>query len=198
MAYTNFDTKEINAKVVYFGAQGSGRTTNLRAIYSALSDEVKSGKVELSPLEERTPFFDFVPLSLGQVNDFHLKMHLFTVPDNKLFSDSVSTILKGMDGYVFVADSDPINLFKTVDAYKESLGYMAKEGVDAERIPSVIQYNKRDLDSRADIEILRSEFNPLKVPEQEAISAKGIGTLETFEAISKLIIDKLAFQVGTS
>src|SRR5689334_9361348 len=105
MAFTNFDTKEINCKIIYFGSRGAGKTENMRSILANTSMEVKSGLLELDEGSGPTRFFDFLPISLGHVKDFHLKLHLFTLPANPLYESVSSVILKGVDGFVYIADS---------------------------------------------------------------------------------------------
>ena len=191
MAFTNFDTKEINCKIGYFGPPGAGKTQNLRAIYEASSDEVRAGLIALKDLVEPTQFFDFLPLSLGQVQGFHIKLHLFSLPLNQVFASLTSVLLKGLDGFVFVADSRIEKLATNIDALQKFRKILSDEGYNVADLPRVIQYNKRDMEGVAPIRVLRQELNPSGAPELEAIASQAVGTMETLEAMAKQVIHRL-------
>lgn len=188
MAFTNYESKEINCKVVYFGPQGSGKTSNLRAVFSDTSSEVRSGILEFGDKVSSTQYFDFLPISLGYVQDFHVKMHLYTLPNNSLYETTRSVILKGMDGYVFVADSSMEALMSNLDAYRETQDILAQEGMAPLEMPRVIQYNKRDLPDAIPVGALRREINLQGAPDIEAIAKNSQGTLETLQEMAKLIL----------
>jgi hypothetical protein len=192
MAFTNFDTKEINCKVVYFGPRGSGKTSNLRSIYQNTSAEVRSGLLELEGGEGHTQFFDFLPISIGHVKDFHLKLHLFTLPTNAIYESVSSVILKGIDGYVFVADSRVEAMADNIDALAETRRMLSSEGHNMTEMPRMFQYNKRDLGDITPIEVMRQELNPSGVPDQDSVAVKSIGTMETLQSLAKLVIRKIA------
>jgi len=192
MAFTNFDTKEINCKVIYFGPPGSGKTANLRSIYASTSSEVRSGMLELSDPGGSTQFFDFLPISLGHFRDFHLKLHLFTIPTNSLYESVSSVILKGVDGYVFVADSRVESLADNLEALLVARRMLTDEGYNVAELPRVIQYNKRDLPEAVPTDVLRGELNSVGSPEIEAVAVKSVGTMETLQAMAKLVIKRLA------
>ncbi len=193
MAFTNFDTKEINCKILFFGARGSGKTENLRSIFKNTSAEVKSGLLELDDAGQGpTKFFDFLPVSLGPVKDFHLKLHLFTLPANPLYESVTSVIMKGIDGFVFVADSRVESMADNVEGLIAARRLLTEEGYNVADMPRVIQYNKRDLNDLVPVEVLRQELNPGNVPDHKAVATQGIGTMETLQSMAKLVLKKIA------
>jgi hypothetical protein len=192
MAFTNFETKEINCKIIYFGPRGAGKTENLRSIYKNSSADVRNGLIELDEGQGATRFFDFLPLSMGQIRDFHLKLHLFTLPANPLYESVQSVILKGVDGFVFVADSRVEAMADNVDGMSAARRILAAQGYNVSDMPRVIQYNKRDLGDVLPLELLRQELNPGQLPDQKAIASQSIGTMETLQAMAKLVLKKIA------
>jgi mutual gliding-motility protein MglA len=194
MAFTNFETKEINCKIIYFGPHGSGKTENLRSVYSNTSAEVRSGLLELEDGEGSTQFFDFLPVSMGYVKDFHLKLHLFTLPTNSLYESVSSVILKGVDGFVFVADSRVESMVNNVEALKNAKRFLSEEGYNVAELPRVFQYNKRDLQDLLPVDVLRSELNPGGVSDHEAVATDSIGTMETLQTMAKSVINKISSQ----
>jgi len=192
MAFTNFDTKEINCKIVYFGPEGAGKSTNFRSIYNATSSDVKSGLLELGTKEEDSNYFSFLPISMGHVKDFHLKVHLFILPPHNICDTVPSVILKGVDGYVFVADSRVEKMSENIDSLLATKRLLTEQGYSASEMPAVIQYNKRDLKDVVPVDILRREFNSANHTDQEAIASKSIGTMETLQAMAKQVIRRLA------
>lgn len=188
MAFTNYESKEINCKVVYFGAPGSGKTTNLRSIFSDTSSEVQSGLLEFDDVVAPTRYFDFLPISLGYIQDFHVKMHLYTLPNNTLYETTRSVILKGMDGYVFVADSSMEAMINNLDAHQQTQATLRHEGIEPLEIPRVFQYNKRDLADAVPVGVLRRELNVHGAPDIECIAKNSQGTLETLQQMAKLIL----------
>ncbi len=194
MAFTNFDTKEINCKVIYVGPAGAGKTANLRSIYTSTSSEIRSGLLELSEQEGPTRFFDFLPVSLGHVRDFHVKLHIFTMPRNTFFESVSDIILRGVDGYVFVADSRVESMADNIESLLELKKLLADFGMNPSEMPRVIQYNKRDVKDAVPLEIMRQELNRMSSPEQEAIAIQSIGTMETLQLMAEGVLKKLASQ----
>ena len=192
MAFTNFETKEIHCKIVYFGPKGSGKTENLRSIFTQTSSDIKSGLLELKQDDSSTRYFDFLPLSLGQLGEFHVKMHLFTLPISSLYESTSSVILRGLDGFVFVADSRADSLVKNIEALDKCKKILLAEGYNVADLPRVIQYNKRDLPDIFPIDILREQLNPSGYPDVEASAINHVGITESLEAIAQQIMDKLA------
>lgn len=193
MAFTNFDTKEINCKVIYFGPPASGKTANLKSIFASTSSEVRTGLLEVAPDDgSSSRLFDFLPVSLGHIKDFHLKLHLFTIPTNSLYQSVPSVILKGVDGFVFVADSRIEAIADNIDCFAGVRRLLTETGYNIADLPRVFQYNKRDLPELAPVEILRNELNPGRMPEQEAVAVKSLGTMETLQAMAKQVVKRLA------
>lgn len=193
MAFTNFETKEINCKIIYFGPRAAGKTANLKALYSSTSTDARSGLIELEGEDGPTRFFDFLPISLGQVRDFHLKLHLFTLPMTSLYESVTSVILKGVDGFVFVADARVEAMADNVAALSDAHRLLIDEGSNVSDMPRVFQYNKTDLSDIIPVEILRAELNPGSLPDHKAIATQGVGTIETLQSMAKQVIKRLSY-----
>src|SRR5690606_30184881 len=185
--FINLMAREINCKIVYYGPGLCGKTTNLQYIYDRTKPEAKGKMVSLATETDRTLFFDFLPLELGEIRGFKTRFHLYTVPGQVFYDASRKLILKGVDGCVFVADSQ----IARVDANEESLDNLkvnlAEYGMSLDKIPYVMQYNKRDLPSVMEIEELRALLNPSGVPEFEAVASEGKGVFETLKAVARLV-----------
>ena len=191
MAFTNFETKDSHCKVIYFGPMASGKSENLRSIFNQTSAEIKSGLLELQQEDGSTRYFDFLPLSVGQLGDFHVKLHLFTLPVSSLYQSTSSVILRGVDGFVFVADSRPECLVNNVTALNKCRKVLQDEGYNVADLPRVIQYNKRDLPGVFPTELLRRELNPSGYPDVEASAINNLGVMESLESIARQVMDKL-------
>ena len=191
MSFINYSSREINCKIVYYGPGLCGKTTNLQYIYDRTKPEAKGKMVSLATETDRTLFFDFLPLELGEIRGFKTRFHLYTVPGQVFYDASRKLILKGVDGCVFVADSQIARL----DANEESLDNLrvnlAEYGLALEQIPYVVQYNKRDLPGILSIEELRSILNPNGMPEFEAVASQGKGVFETLKAVARLVFLEL-------
>lgn len=190
MAFTNFDSKEIHCKIVYFGAVGSGRTTNLRAVLQQTSPEFKTGLYELSAVYEQ-PYYEFVPISLGRVRHFHIKMHVYVLPEKFLFDSVEGTFMRGIDGVVFVCDSRLQAMAKNEDAFNNAQRLLVKHGYNLGDLPRVIQYNHTDADDAVGTQILRHHFNSGGLPDCEAVATTQVGTLEALQLMAKSILDQL-------
>ncbi|MBK5276825.1 MAG: gliding-motility protein MglA [Desulfuromonadales bacterium] len=188
MSFINYASREINCKIVYYGPGLRGKTTNLQYVYQKTAPDAKGKMISLATETERTLFFDFLPLALGEIRGFKTRFHLYTVPGQVFYDASRKLILKGVDGVVFVADSQE----ERVDANIESLDNLRfnlkEQGYDLDKLPYVIQYNKRDLPGAMTVEEMRLELNPTNVPEYEACATTGEGVFETLKAIAKLIL----------
>jgi signal recognition particle receptor subunit beta len=191
MSFINYMAREINCKIVYYGPGLCGKTTNLQHIYERTNPDAKGKMISLATETERTLFFDFLPLSLGEIRGFKTRFHLYTVPGQVFYDASRKLILKGVDGVIFVADSQ----FERLEANQESLDNLrdnlAEQGYDLAKIPFVIQYNKRDLPNVVDLDELRATLNPTGVPDFEANARTGEGVFETLKQVSKLVIAEL-------
>lgn len=188
MSFINYAAREINCKIVYYGPGLGGKTTNLQYIYDKTSQESKGKMISLATETERTLFFDFLPLALGEIRGFKTRFHLYTVPGQVFYDASRKLILKGVDGLIFVADSQE----ERMDANYESLdnleSNLKEQGYEIENIPFVMQYNKRDLPTALPTDYLGKELNLRDVPEFEACAHTGEGVFETLKAVAKLIL----------
>ena len=191
MAFTNFETKDIHCKVIYFGPAAAGKSENLKSIFNQTSAEIKSGLLELQQDDGSTRYFDFLPLSVGTLGEYHVKLHLFTLPVSSLYQSTASVILRGVDGFVFVADSRAECLVDNIKALNKCRKALQDEGYNVAELPRVIQYNKRDLPGIFPVEILRQELNAAGYPDIEAAATKSLGVMECLEAIARQIMDKL-------
>ena len=188
MSTINFSAREINFKIVYYGPGLSGKTTNLKQIYDQVPSESKGEMVSLATEDERTLFFDFLPLDLGKVNGFKTRFHLYTVPGQVFYDASRKLILKGVDGVVFVADSQEERLDANIESMENLKVNLEEQGYELEKIPFVVQYNKRDLPNTTAVPELRNLLNPDSVPDFEACATTGDGVFETLKAVAKLIL----------
>jgi mutual gliding-motility protein MglA len=160
MSMINYASREINCKLVYYGPGLGGKTTNLEHVYGKVSPETRGKMVSLATETERTLFFDFLPVDLGTIRGFKTRFHLYTVPGQVYYNASRKLILKGVDGVVFVADSQIERMEANVESMQNLYDNMAQYGYDLTKIPFVIQYNKRDLPNAAPIKDLQSQLNP--------------------------------------
>ena len=192
MAFINYSAREINCKLVYYGPGLCGKTTNLKHIYEKTAPNSKGKMISLATETERTLFFDFLPLALGEIRGFKTRFHLYTVPGQVFYDASRKLILKGVDGVVFVADSQEERFEANIESLENLKENLREQGYDITKIPWVLQYNKRDLPNAVAVEELRSELNPDgKVPEFEASAATGKGVFETLKALAKLVLADL-------
>ena len=191
MSFINYSSREINCKIVYYGPGLCGKTTNLQYIYAKTNPEAKGKMISLATETERTLFFDFLPLSLGEIRGFRTRFHLYTVPGQVFYNASRKLILKGVDGVVFVADSQVERMEANLESMENLRVNLAEQGYDLKTVPYVIQYNKRDLPNAAPIEELHRLLNPDNVPEFQAIAATGWGVFDTLKAIAKLVLQEL-------
>ena len=191
MTFINLMAREINCKIVYYGPGLCGKTTNLQQIYDRTKTDAKGKMVSLATETDRTLFFDFLPLELGQIRGFKTRFHLYTVPGQVFYDASRKLILKGVDGCVFVADSQIDRLEANIESVENLKENLNDQGYDLERIPYIIQYNKRDLPHIASVEELKELLNHRQVPEFEAVATMGIGVFETLKAIAKLVFMEL-------
>ena len=191
MSFINYSSREINCKIVYYGPGLCGKTTNLQYIYSKTSPEAKGKMISLATETERKLFFDFLPLSLGEIKGFKTRFHLYTVPGQVFYDASRKLILKGVDGVVFVADSQIDRIEANIESLDNLRTNLEEQGYDLDRIPYVVQYNKRDLPQVAPIGELREQLNPTRVPDYEAVATTGNGVFDTLKAVAKLVLAEL-------
>ena len=191
MSFINYSSREINCKIVYYGPGLCGKTTNLQHIYDNTNPDAKGKMISLETETERTLFFDFLPLSLGEIRGFKTRFHLYTVPGQVFYDASRRLILKGVDGVVFVADSQVDRYDANLESLDNLRDNLETQGYDLARLPHVIQYNKRDLDNAVDIQFLRETLNREQVPDFEAIATDGVGVFETLKAVAKRVLLEL-------
>ncbi len=188
MSFINEQTREINCKIVYFGPALGGKSTSLRAIYQQVREGNKGEMVSLSTDDNRTLFFDFIPLNLGTIKGFTVRLHLYTVPGQAAYDTQRGLISKGTDGVVFVADSQiqrmEANLASLLDLQK----ILTNAGGEWGKTPTVIQYNKRDLPQAAPITELRRLLNPTGLPDFESVATKNDGIFDAFKEISGRVL----------
>src|SRR4249919_329480 len=188
MTFINYASREINCKIVYYGPGLCGKTTNLQYIYDSTATQAKGKLISLATETDRTLFFDFMPLELGTVRGFKTRFHLYTVPGQVFYDASRKLILKGVDGVIFVADSQMERLEADEESVENLRTNLAEQGYSLEKIPYVIQYNKRDLPNAVTVEELRQVLNPASVPDYEAVARTGVGVFDTLKAVSKLVL----------
>ena len=192
MSMINYASREINCKIVYYGTGLGGKTTNLEYIYSRVNPDTKGKMISLATETERTLFFDFLPIDLGEVRGFKTRFHLYTVPGQVYYNASRRLILKGVDGLVFVADSQASRAEANIESMHNLYENLETYGYDLETIPFAIQYNKRDMPNVLPAEELRAQINPMGVPDFEGIAIEGKGVFETLSCVSKLVVKALS------
>ncbi len=191
LSFINFAAREINCKIVYYGAGLGGKTTNLQHIFEKTSDKQKSKMISLATETDRTLFFDFLPLDLGTVRGFRTRFHLYTVPGQVFYDASRKLILRGVDGVVFVADSQEERLDANVEALDNLHENLKEHGYDFKKIPYVLQLNKRDLPSAMAVEDLKRELARKDEPLFEAVAFQGKGVFETLKEVARLVLIEL-------
>jgi mutual gliding-motility protein MglA len=191
LSFINFAAREINCKIVYYGAGLGGKTTNLQVIYQKTADQQKGKMISLATETERTLFFDFLPLDLGSVRGFKTRIHLYTVPGQVFYDASRKLILRGVDGIVFVADSQEQRMDANVEALENLMSNLKEHGYDFNKIPYVLQLNKRDLPNILPVDMLATELRKKNEPIVEAVAFQGVGVFETLKEIAKQVLTEL-------
>ncbi|MBP9680209.1 MAG: gliding-motility protein MglA [Bacteriovorax sp.] len=191
MSFVNYVTKEVNCKIVYYGPGLGGKTTNIQYVYQKTSGDSKGNIISLNTENERTLFFDFLPLDLGEIRGFKTRFHLYTVPGQVFYEASRKLILRGVDGIIFVADSQVERMESNIESLKSLEKNLIDQGYDIEKIPLVMQWNKRDLPNITSIKDMHEALNKRNFPEFEAVAVKGAGVFDTLKMISKLVLMNL-------
>ena len=192
MSLINYAGREINCKIVYYGTGLGGKTTNLEYVYSKVNPDAKGKMISLATETERTLFFDFLPIDLGDVKGFKTRFHLYTVPGQVYYNASRKLILKGVDGVIFVADSQAERMEANIEAMHNLYENLDSYGYDLTTIPFAMQYNKRDLPNAMPMDDLRAQLNPMGVPDFEGIAIQGQGVFETLGSVSKMVVQALS------
>jgi len=191
LPFINYVAREINCKIVYYGPGLGGKTTNLQYVYQVTSSENKGKMISLATETERTLFFDFLPIDLGQIRGFRTRFHLYTVPGQVFYDSSRKLILKGVDGVVFVADSQEERMDANLESVSNLAENLKEQGFDLERIPYVLQLNKRDLPNAVPAEDLRQQLLVKGEPVIEAVATQGVGVLPALKAVARQILIEL-------
>ena len=191
MTFINYASREINCKIVYYGPGLCGKTTNLQHIYDKSNVGTKGKLISLATETDRTLFFDFLPLELGTVRGFKTRFHLYTVPGQVFYDASRKLILKGVDGVIFVADSQEERMDANVEALDNLVTNLQGQGYNFNTIPYVLQFNKRDLPTAMPIEDMKKILCRRNETVVEACASKGIGVFETLRAVAKVVLQEL-------
>jgi signal recognition particle receptor subunit beta len=191
MTFINYASREINCKIVYYGPGLCGKTTNLQWIYDKTNPNAKGKLISLATETDRTLFFDFLPLELGTVRGFKTRFHLYTVPGQVFYDASRKLILKGVDGVIFVADSQVERMDANVESIDNLQINLKAQGYDLLAIPYVLQLNKRDLPNVVPVDEMVRELRKKGEPVFEAVASKGAGVFETLKGVAKLVLQEL-------
>jgi signal recognition particle receptor subunit beta len=193
--FINWALQEINLKIVYYGPGMSGKTTNLEYIHSKLDPTLTGELVTLKTKEDRTIFFDFMQIEVGKIKGKKPKFNLYTVPGQVYYASSRKIILNGVDGVVFVADSQKDRMEGNIETLLDLEKNLMSMGYTLENFPWVIQYNKRDLPNSESIEMLQKKLNFFNVPNFEGVAIKGTGVFDTLKAIINLVVKHVQQQL---
>ena len=191
MSFINYMAREINCKIVYYGPGLCGKTANLQWIFGQTKQEARGKMISLATETERTLFFDFLPIDLGTVRGFKVRFHIYTVPGQVFYDASRKLVLKGSDGVIFVADSQPGRIEANIESVENLAENLAATGNSLEKLPYIMQYNKRDLPTAVPVEELRATLNTNNVPDFEASAVTGEGVFDTLRALAKQVLTEL-------
>ncbi len=192
MSFINYASREINVKLVYYGPGLCGKTTNLQYVYEKTNPNAKGKLISLATETDRTLFFDFLPLDLGTVRGFKTRFHLYTVPGQVFYDASRKLILKGVDGVIFVADSQEARMDANTEAIENLKSNLEEHGFDLSTIPYVLQLNKRDLPTAVPLEEMLQALRIKNESYFEAVAVKGIGVFDTLKACAKQVLLELS------
>ena len=188
MTFINYAAREINCKIVYYGPGLGGKTTNIQWIHQKTRNESKGKLISLATETDRTLFFDFLPIELGTIRGFRTRFHLYTVPGQVFYDASRRLILKGVDGLVFVADSQELRRDANIESVENLRGNLTEHGYDLATLPYILQLNKRDLPGAVSRELLEKDLRRNDEPVMEAVATQGTGVFETLKSIIKLVL----------
>ncbi len=191
MSFINYNAKEIHCKIVYYGPSLGGKTTNMQWVYHKTHEDEKNEMFSLPTEVERTLFFDFLPIEVGDIRGFKTRFHLYTVPGQVVYDASRKLIMKGVDGVIFVADSQAERMEENLQSLKNLEKNLEQQGYDIEELPLVFQYNKRDLPTALPVSELRTALNRWNNPDFEGVASEGSGVFDSLKTVSKSIITVL-------
>jgi signal recognition particle receptor subunit beta len=192
MSLINYSSREINCKIVYYGPGLCGKTTNIQYVYNKVDPSTKGKLITLATEMDRTLFFDFLPLELGTVKGFKTRFHLYTVPGQVYYDASRKLILRGVDGIVFVADSQSARYDANIESLYNLHENLEEYKLKLDDVPFVLQYNKRDMEDVIALEDMEQELNPEKFPSFPAVAVKGDGVFDTLKCVAKGVLKKLS------
>jgi signal recognition particle receptor subunit beta len=190
MSFINEQTKEVNYKIVYFGPARSGKSTSLRHIYTSVRDSKGKDPISLTSEQDRTLYFDFIPLSLGEVKGYKIRLHLYTVPGEVAYEANRKIIAKGVDGVVFVADSQLEKVEHNLESLSDLNRILKLEGTSLDAIPHIFQYNKMDLKTAVSSNELQPVLNKFDAPYFETAATQGTGVMEALRSIAAKVLSK--------
>ncbi len=191
MSLVNYPSREINCKVVYYGPGLGGKTTNIRHIHASVPAQSRGRLISLSTDRDRTLFFDFLPVDIGNVGNFRVRFHLYTVPGQLYYRTNRRLVLRGADSVVFVADSQKERFEANIESLRDLYSNLLENGADAERLPLVFQYNKRDVPSAVRVVELEEALNRGRFPSFEAVASQGLGVTDTLKTMCKMVVRTL-------
>ena len=191
MSFINFAAREINCKIVYYGAGLGGKTTNLQWIFDQTLGKAGGKMISLATETDRTLFFDFLPLDLGTVRGFKTRFHLYTVPGQVFYDASRKLILRGVDGVIFVADSQEERMDANYEALENLNENLKEHGYDLMKVPYVLQLNKRDLPNVLSVADLTKALQKKGEPVIEGVAFKGVGVFETLKEVARMVLAEL-------
>ena len=191
MAFINYAAREVNCKIVYYGPGLCGKTTNLQWIYEKTNPQKKGKLISLATETDRTLFFDFLPLDLGSIGSLKVRFHLYTVPGQVFYNASRKLILKGIDGVIFVADSQEARFDANLESIDNLDKNLKEQGFDLMKLPYILQLNKRDMPTAMPVDVLTKELRVKGEPVFEAVAPQGIGVYETLKACAKMVLKEL-------
>jgi len=191
LTFINYASREINCKIVYYGPGLGGKTTNLQYVYDKTAPSAKGKMISLATETDRTLFFDFLPLELGSVRGFKTRFHLYTVPGQVFYDASRKLILKGVDGIIFVADSQTERMDANIESVNNLQQNLKLQGYDLMKIPYTLQLNKRDLPNIVSVDDMKRELMRKGEPVLEAVASTGIGVFDTLKAVAKQVLIEL-------
>ncbi len=198
MPLVNYTTREITCKIVFYGPGRSGKTTNLQYIHGVLPQGRKGEMVSLATETDRTLFFDFLPLDLGDISGFRTRLQLYTVPGQVYYNATRKLVLRGSDGVVFVADSAPGRMDANVESLRNLQENLLEHGFDIREMPTVLQYNKRDLTGATPVQEMEEMLNFRDVPSHQSVATRGEGVFPTLRTISELVLRSVSQRFGAA
>jgi signal recognition particle receptor subunit beta len=189
MVSINYASKDICCKIVFYGPGLSGKTTNLQYVHRKIPPQTRGELISLATDQDRTLYFDFLPVDIGKIHGFSIKFQLYTVPGQVYYNATRKLVLRGVDGLVFVADSQRSKMDENIESFQNLVENLGEYGYDIEKLPLVFQYNKRDLSDISSVDELERVLNPKGLSQFEAVATQGVGVFDTLKCISKLVLE---------